>query len=270
MLRFIKSLISVKADNLAQEAVKALVTLDPEAATEAELKNMEQNLDKLGVELAKARQSYAKEQKEADEIIALFNQRIAAAQKLEEQIAVETDAARRGSLEQSLDRLVTMLEEMKPDVQREQDEAVDAKAFLEEVEQAYRTAGERLKGARAALEKAAKDMKRAEMQQDQAKARADRASRLAGITKSVDSLSVALTAMNDKASDMKAKAESANMKAQLLTKSDAEKDDPNIAAALAEVSGKSLPSASASDRLKALGGAGSVTASDRLKSLTGK
>jgi len=269
MLRFIKSLVSVKADNLAQEAVKALVTLDPEAATEAELKNMEQNLDKLGIELAKARQSYAKEQKEAEEIGALFNQRLAAAQKLEEQIAVEADEARRASLEASLDKLVTMLEDMKADVQREQDEAVDAKSFLDEVEQAYRAAGERLKTARSSLEKAAKDMKRAQMQQDQAKARADRASRMAGITKSVDSLSVALTAMNQKADDMKAKAESANMKAQLLTKSEAEKDDPNIAAALAQVSGKSLPGASASDRLKALGGGG-VSSSDRLKALTQK
>src|SRR5882672_1241744 len=118
MLSFISNLVGVKADKAVQAGVEALVRWDPQSASEAELRTMEQNLDDLGRQVATARQSYDREQKEADAIQALSQQRMAAAEQLQRQIAAEPDATRKSSLEGSLGTLVTMLEQMAPEIER--------------------------------------------------------------------------------------------------------------------------------------------------------
>src|SRR5262249_60630204 len=79
MLTFIRNLAGVKTDKAMQAGVEALVRWDPQSASEAELRTMEQHLDDLGRQVATARQSYEREQKEADAIQTLSQQRIAAA-----------------------------------------------------------------------------------------------------------------------------------------------------------------------------------------------
>jgi uncharacterized protein YdaT len=114
MLTFFSNLVGVKADKVMQAGVEALVRWDPQSASEAELRTMEQHLDDLGRQVAMARQSYDKEQKEADAIQALSQQRIAAAEQLQSQIAAESDGTRKAGLERSLETLVTMMEQMAP------------------------------------------------------------------------------------------------------------------------------------------------------------
>jgi len=84
---------------------------------------MEQHLDDLGLQVASARQSYDREQKEAEAIQTLLHQRMVAAEQLEKQIAAETDLTRKAALERSLGTLVTMLEQMTPEVERERQPA---------------------------------------------------------------------------------------------------------------------------------------------------
>jgi uncharacterized protein YdaT len=119
MLTFFSNLVGVKADKVMQAGVEALVRWDPQSASEAELRTMEQHLDDLGRQVAMARQSYDKEQKEADAIQALSQQRIAAAEQLQSQIAAESDGTRKAGLERSLETLVTMMEQMAPEIERE-------------------------------------------------------------------------------------------------------------------------------------------------------
>ena len=70
VLRFMGNLIGVKANQAVTAGVEALIRWDPKSATEAELRTMEQHLDELGTQVAQARQSYDREQKEADAIMA--------------------------------------------------------------------------------------------------------------------------------------------------------------------------------------------------------
>ena len=105
---------------------------------------MEQHLDDLGREVALARQSYDKEKQEADAIQALSHQRMAAAEQLQRQMAAKADPARKRPLERSLATLVTMLEQMAPEVEREKKDAADAKEFLETLESTYAEAGGKL------------------------------------------------------------------------------------------------------------------------------
>ncbi|MCW2247086.1 chromosome segregation ATPase [Azospirillum fermentarium] len=251
MFTFIRNLVGVKTDQAMQGAMEALVRWDPQSATEAELRTMEQHLDSLGREVAQARQSYDKEQKEADAIKALLAQRMAAAEQLQAQLDAATDPARKASLEKSLETIVGLLEEMTPEVEREVKDAEDALSFLEMLEKNYAEAGAKLKRARSDLDRAHRDMARAEQQREVAERQAEAARRVAGLTGATSSLSVALKAMQDASAKDLAEAEAASAKAKLLTPSNPEKEDPNIAAAMAAASGKPAAS-SLSERLAAL------------------
>jgi len=83
MLKFVKNMFGVKMDQAVEAGIEALVRWDPKSASEAELRTMEQHLDELGREVALARQSFDREQKEADGIQLLSDQRMAAAEQLQ-------------------------------------------------------------------------------------------------------------------------------------------------------------------------------------------
>jgi len=252
MLAFMKNLAGVKMDKVADAAVEALVRWDPKSASEAELRTMEQRLDDLGREVAMARQSYDKEQREADTIQALSQQRMAAAEQLQRQVDAENDPARKATLEKSLETLVSMLEQMTPEVEREKSEAVDAKDYLVMLEQTYAEAGGKLKTARSELERAQRDMARASQQREQADRQAEAARRAAGLASTTSSLTVALKAMQDAAQKDLVSADAQMSKAKLLRPTRPEQDDPNIAAALATAAGKPPAPQSLSERLAAL------------------
>src|ERR1700741_3187590 len=105
MLQFMANLIGVKFDKAAQAGVEALVRWDPKSASEAEMRTMEQHLDQLGREVAQARQSYDRENKEAEAIQSLSHQRMAAAEQLQSQANATTDPARKADVERSLNTL---------------------------------------------------------------------------------------------------------------------------------------------------------------------
>jgi chromosome segregation ATPase len=252
MLQFMRNLVGVKADKAVQAGVEALVRWDPQSASEAELRTMEQHLDELGQQVARARQSYDKEMREANTIQALSSQRMAAAEHLQSQLNTESDPSKKAGLEQSLTTLVSMLEQMAPEVDREKRDVVDAKDFLEMLEKTYAEAGGKLRSGRSQLERAQRDMSRAGQQRQVAEQQADAARRAAGLTTTTSSLNVALKAMQDTASRDLANAEAANMKAKLLKPTQPEQDDANIARAMDYAAGKPAAPTNLSDRLAAL------------------
>jgi chromosome segregation ATPase len=251
MITFFRNLAGVKKDQAVTSAVEAIVRWDPQSATEAELRTMEQHLDELGRQVAQARITYDRERKEADAIQALSRQRMAAAEQLQSRMEMEADPGRKAELERSLATLVRMLEGMAPDIEREEEDAKDAGEFLRSLEETYEQAGQKLKSARSELERAQRDMGRAAQQRDTAERRAEAARQAAGVTHATSGLSVALKAMRENADRDLAQAESANAKAKLLAPTRPEKDDPHIAAAMNAVMG-GAPSGSLSDRVAAL------------------
>jgi chromosome segregation ATPase len=254
MLSFIRNMVGVKSDQAVNGAIEAIVRWDPHSATEAELRTMEQHLDDLGRQVARARMAYDREKKEADTIQALSRQRMAAAELLERQVNAEADPARKAELERSLGTLVTMLEGMAPEVDRERQDAVDAEEFLRMLEQTYSQAGQKLKSARDELGRAQRDMSRAEQQREVAERRAEAARQAAGLSGATSGLSVALKAMQENAARNLAEAEAANAKAKLLAPTRPEQDDRNIAEAMRSASGALPAPTGLSDRLAALRG----------------
>lgn len=252
MMPFIRNLLGVKTDQAVQGAVEALVRWDPAAATEAELRGMEQYLDDLGLQVAQARASLTREKAESDAIARLSQQRMAAAEQLQRQMEAEADPTRKAELERSLGTLVGMLEQMAPDVEREAQDAADAQEFLTMLERTYAEAGGKLKTAKAQLDRAHRDMSRADQQRQVAERQAEAARQAAGLSGAASGLGVALKAMQDAAAKDLASAEAAKAKTALLKPTKPEEDDPNIKAALATASGAGPEPTTLTDRLKAI------------------
>ncbi|HYH22311.1 MAG TPA: hypothetical protein VD995_27190 [Azospirillum sp.] len=252
MLAFMRNLVGVKTDQAVRSAVEALVQWDPKSATEAELRTMEEHLDRLGRQVAEARVAYNRERKEADAIAQLSRQRLTAAEHLQRQIEGETDPARKATLERSLETLVGLLEQMAPEVDREAQDATDAEEFLRMLEQTYAQAGEKLKSARSELTRAERDMARAAQQRSVAEQRAEAARQAAGLSSATSGLGMALKAMQDTAARELASAETANTKARLLKPTKPEEDDPHIKAALQAATGALPAPTDLSSRLAAI------------------
>src|SRR5262249_30960020 len=172
-------------------------------------------------------------------------------EQLQSQIAAAGDPARKTGIERSLETLVSMLEQMTPEIEREKRDAVEAKDFLELLEKTYAEAGGKLKQGRSELERARRDMARAGQQRKAAEQQAEAARGAAGLTNATSSMTVALKAMQEAANRDLASADAAMSKAKLLRPTQPEQDDPNIAAALAAASGQAPAPQSLSDPLAA-------------------
>ncbi|MGC8494775.1 MAG: hypothetical protein ACP5SH_23880 [Syntrophobacteraceae bacterium] len=252
-MSFLGNLFKKHAENAVTSVQQFLVTLDPETATEAQIAEFSDQLAKASEELARARSDYQREAREADQIAALYEQRLQAATLLERQSMEAPDPGQKASLSASLEKLVAILEQMKPDVEREKQEADEARLLMDELTKFVGESAEALKQARSRLVHAKSEMRRAELEQERAEKRARTAEVLSGIKKEGGTFNVALEAMQKKAEAAKVKADAANTRSMMLTPTNTEKEDANISAAMAQASGKpELQTGSIEERLAAL------------------
>ncbi len=252
-MSFLANLFKKHAENAITSVQQFLVTLDPETATEAQIAEFSDHLTKASEELAKARADYQREEKQARDIAALYDQRLQAATILEQQVSEASDPSGKAALSASLEKLVSMLEQMKPEVDREREQAGEAKRMMEELSRFVEESAEALKQARSRLDHVKTEMRRAELEKERAEKRANTAEVLSGIKKDSGSFNVALDAMQKKADADRLKADAANERSRLLTPTSTETEDSNIAAAMTQASGKPAPQTGAvSDRLAAL------------------
>ncbi|WP_119680848.1 coiled-coil domain-containing protein [Indioceanicola profundi] len=259
MMQFFRTLLGVKGENLGRQMVDAIVDLDPKSASAAQLRVMEEDLDKAGKLLTRLRADFQRERKEAIEARENYTRRIAAAEHLNNQLMAESDPNRRASLEGSLSTLLTQLEELEGEVLVEEREAEEAETLVAEAEAAYREKAKALADAKTALTRAERDMQRAKMQEEREHERANRAAEVAGLRQGSGSkLTVAVDAMNRRAETARINAEAARLKAQALgdlsNRDKASLGDPNIEAALRAIGSGGAPTQGLHDRLAKLTG----------------
>ncbi len=226
----------------------AIVRFDPEGATEAAISEMEENFDTINVEFSKSKSIYEKEQREADEILKVQAQRMAAAEHISGQLENDPDNAQ---LNAALDQLLTSLEDMVDDIEIEVEEAADAKELMAELDETVKLYGAKLKSARSDMRKASNAMTKAKLKEDRAEDKAQRAAQSAGLRTSAGGISSALESMNRQAEEATAKADAAGRKAEMLGDSKVEENDA-VKAAMAAVSGEAPAPTSTKDRLAAL------------------
>lgn len=250
MFKFLKAFTETKIEDAGEALAGAIVRYDTEGATEATIKMMDDNLNQILKEAGQARVEYGKEQREADEIVKLYNQRLQAAETLQTQMAEATDRTKAASLSASLGTLLGLLEEMGDDVEREKQEAIDAKEMLDELEATASEAADTLKDARTELKKAKQGMQKAQLAEERAKKKAKRAELASGIRSKTGGINTAIEAMQKRTDDAKASADASTMKARLLKPTGGIDEDPNITAAMG--GGEDTSTMSIQDRLAAL------------------
>lgn len=243
----------VKAQAAGRGIMEMLVKFDPKGMSEAELLDMETKFNEIGRQVISARNDANREQAEYVAIAKLNGERLQAAELLQKQAdALADGSADRKSKEASLEKLLGLIENAQPDIAREKQEAEEAKAYLADIETAHKDAVARLKGARAALNTAEKEIKSAQRRKERAENAADAASVAAGIRQNTNRVSSALDAMKRVAKEADDAAAAAKLKADSLRPNQLEKEDPNIAAAMAAASGANPAPKSISERLAAL------------------
>ncbi|MGD9818797.1 MAG: hypothetical protein AB7V04_08845 [Desulfomonilaceae bacterium] len=252
---FLSSFGKEKFGQVGQTITQKIVAWDPETASQAEIEEMIKELDKITIEAGKAKAEYEREKAEADAAQKNYDKFLAAAELLNKRLEESQssgDSNQALQLEGSLNKLINELEELRPEVEREYAEAEEAAKYYEEVKNLAEVTATKVKNARAMLDKAKRDMKRAELEKQRSTARAEKAEKMAGLRSESSSLGVALAAMNKQAEDARALAASADMKAKLLT-TDRDSADAHIKAALEEVTGaQPTKSVSFADRLASL------------------
>lgn len=225
-MSFLSHYVPVKLKAMVESLNEAIVKFDPEGATEAAIAEIETKFDVLNGSFSTAKQTWKRENDQYAAIVDLYNKRLAAAELLKSD-PTKADA---------LVKLVDMLEAMQPDIDREKQDALEAKADMEQLEQLVTQYAVKLKSARTTVERAKAAMARATVQKERAKESAEIAAMAAGLSQKTTGLSSALDTMNDLASKALAEADAANNKARLLQPTVLE-DDPDIKAAMASVSG---------------------------------
>jgi septal ring factor EnvC (AmiA/AmiB activator) len=254
MIPFVRNFLGIKGGQAAEGVVKAIVNLDPDAATQADLRVMAEDLDKAGKAIAQLRGELAQEQRELDAIGRQYNELMAAAELIQKKIDdPATQAPQKEGLQKSLAGLVDRMEHMVPEIDRDKKEVADTQSLVAEAEAAYREKADALGNAKAALEHSKHDLERARLEEERARQKAEQAEVLAGLKRSpTSSLTVALDAMQKTAAQARERAEASTMKATALGHAKDAASDQNVAEALAQVRGTDTNNRSLSERLAAL------------------
>lgn len=250
-LPFARNFMGAKGQQIAQTVTQALVQLDPESAIAADLASMEQDLDRAGKLIAELRADLGKEQKEFDGVKKQYDELMSAAEVLNGRVAADAGNA---PLKASLDNLLSRIERLQPELDRDRHDIEHTQALLREAEGAYQEKATSLTQAKGNLEHVKHDMQHAKIEEDRAMQRAEQARQVAGLSSGAGSnLTTALNAMQGAADASKQRAAASDMKSEALNTAKDAATDPNVEAALKEVRGTATGNTgSFEDRLKAL------------------
>src|SRR6516162_3467841 len=254
LLSFTKCFIGAGGEQAATALTTAMVKMSPEAATAAELRNMEQDLDAAGQLISQLQRELTDERHAYDAINARYTQMMGAAENLQHQI----DAASflKDPLQASLATLVAQIEEMVPELDQDKKDIDSTQALLTEAEVAYQAKATALREAKAKLTRAKNDMAHAAVEEQRAAWRAETARVVAGLSSGSGSgsgsgINIAVDAMTQTAQATRDRAATLDMKAKALSGAKTADEDPNIAAAMAAAAGM-VANATVADRLAAL------------------
>lgn len=248
LLAFGKKTVVNASDDLAT----MLINFDPETAEEIQIEALEKALDDQLKAGAEAEQDYRKEQAEAIAIQKLQDSKIQAAETLSARLESATKKSDKEAIETSLGKLLTDIENMQADVDREVAEALQAKEIWLEYQAADKELAEQVKNARKMFEDLRRNKKSADIKKQRAERQAENAAKLAGIRNGGDRMNKVMEVMQKNVDKANAEAAAATRKADLLKPAPSVTEDPLIAEALSAANGTTAAPVSMKDRLAAL------------------
>jgi chromosome segregation ATPase len=241
------ALIVKQIGALGDTVAQALVSFDPETATEVDRDNLKQKLHDAATKLASARHEYDGVKVKADQLDAQIAQDTKAAGILIAKFdAKEID-------EQTLNEFANNLEDMKGRQPAAQQDVADAKELVDTVQGIVNSIEKKLNEFEANAQKALRAIAQAQANQDRENMRLQNQQELRDLQSSTGSSSTALGALNRKAEKLQVAADATAIQADIgqkpIDRSNAVEEARRIAA------GTATPAAeSAADRLRRLTG----------------
>jgi len=251
MFQFLKSYGKVKAQDTLNGIAAGIIKADISGATQAQLDVYYNNLKDITEHTVDAQTAYNKEQSEADEAVANYNKKIDVAHVLQGRLAETTDEATKASLTASLNTVLSEIESLAPDVEREKQEAVDAKELLDKWIETRDRLKAKLDSTQDAIRKAQADIARSNLDKERSRELLNANKASAGLSTSNNDMDVVLNTMNKVAAENKRETEVNKQLAATFEKK-APVVDANIQSALNAVEGKSDAPKSVADRLASL------------------
>lgn len=206
---------------------------------------------------AKAKNTYDVEQGQFVAIKSQYDEILVEANACQEKItAGSTNLDLKGKLETHLVSLLDQIESMKPELEREEQEAQDALEHYNMLKETVELKAGQLSKAKDALKKARMENQKLDVQMERMKEREDQQKVLMGIREQTSSLDSVLNAINSDNAKKKEAIEAAKLRTDALKMHEkpsvgSSAIDPEVAAALGKGTG-AAPKMSAADRLAAL------------------
>lgn len=232
---------------LGDSVATTLAGFDPETATEVDRDNLKAKLQEVALKLAEARRKYQTEKDEYDALAAQIAQDEAAA-------AVLIAKFEAGDLDEAiLTEFANNLETMKARLPGEEQDALDAKALVDTLQDILNTIEKNLADFDAAAKKALQAIAQAKADKEREELRQQNQAQLTAMKSGLGSASTALGALSKKAAELRVEADAAATITAIgqkpIDRANAVEEARRIAA------GTATPAAeSAADRLRRLTG----------------
>ena len=242
--RFLKHYGVAKANEVLEDFAQQVVAFDPASASKAQIAGMEQELGKLGQRLVEAEQEVQREHRETKQLEATYGELLSAARIVEGELT-GLEGMARADKEATLETIVTELERLKPEIEREIGEDQEVDAWRAELRRAYDELAAKIRTAHQELSSARRQMDMANLQHQRAELRG-------GMGRTLATMTTALDAMNRETARIRSETEVLKMRADVMG-GDRIAQDPGVAQALAKARGQTrISGQSLTSRLSAL------------------
>jgi hypothetical protein len=240
-------LFGAQVNQAGESLVGALVSFDPETATQVDRDALADKIQEVARKFAAAKQDYDKEQ---NDVVVKQNQ-------INEYLAtldVMVGQLERQEIPQTVfDDFFAGIEESQAQLAQEQEEATEAKAVKDELDEILKILTQQLNDFDRVTSKALRDVKLAESQVEKEKLKADRQAELANLKNGMGAESTAVKKLQEIAKKAKIDAEAAKTVREITAKPQTQEE--KMAALVAQAKQASAPAAStisAADRVAAL------------------
>lgn len=243
--------------NVAKDAEDGIISLlakfDFGNASQAELDTLEDVLTNTSKDLAGAREKWKSEKADVDLAAAEYNKLMAEVEKC--QAAIDNPALSDAVKQKAVDyqaNAVTRLEELSLKIETEKAEEVDAKEYMDLLEETVRVASANMVGARKNLENKKRQLDTLKLQEKSNKDKVERAKILAGLKEQSTALGKVGNSLNKDIEKAKLAAEASKIKADAIMGTI--KKTPVVDEDMAAILGTSTsaPAESVQDRLAKL------------------
>jgi hypothetical protein len=240
-------LFGAQVDQAGESLVGALVAFDPETATQVDRDALAEKIQEVAKKFAAAKQDYDKEQNDVVVKQGQINEYLAT-------LDVMVGQLERQEISQSVfDDFYAGIEESQAQLVQEQEEAAEAKAVKDELDDILKILTQQLNDFDRVTSKALRDVKLAQSQVEKEKLKAERQSELANLKNGLGAESTAVKKLQEIAKKAKIDAEAAKTVREITAKPQSQ--DEKMAAIMAQAKQASAPPAntmSAAERVAAL------------------